>query len=114
MYGSYVGTLALDVYSTSRLINDFDGTYEQNPVVSGLLGDRPSDGELVVSALAFATLNYFIARSLPEDKRKWYLGLWAGGHGALALHNFSLYEDCEDGRASCYAYDPLKNAISGR
>lgn len=91
-FGAYVLAASADVHSTTRLIHGYDYMTEKNPVVAGIFGDRPSDKELIGGTIAMATINYFIARALPENKRRKYLAMWTFSHAVFATSNYELYD----------------------
>ncbi len=91
---AYTVSLTLDVHSTNRLIERYPDVRERNPVVVAFIGERPNTDELVVGAIAAATINFFIARALPSRYRRKYLALWTFGHTALAINNFKYYVEC--------------------
>lgn len=92
----YATAASLDSYSTSRLLDKDPTGHEFNPFVSEIAGNRPSDKELIVGTIVFATINYFVARALPYEYRRKYLGLWTFGHSAMIINNVSYINGYND------------------
>lgn len=92
-FTAYAIAVTADSYSTSRAISKGPYFHEENPFVRGIAGSRPSDDELIAGTILFATMNYFIARALPDEYRRKYLGLWTFGHSAMTIHNIRSMND---------------------
>ena len=88
---AYAVSASIDVYSTNRLLDGYYFAEERNPVIIRTFGVRPTKNQLIIGTLVIGTLNYFIAKALPEKYRHKYLDIWTFGHSALALNNHRLY-----------------------
>ena len=55
--------------------------------MAGLIGKNPQTSDLWQGYATFAISNYFIARMLPREWRKFYLGGWTVGHSIATINN---------------------------
>lgn len=86
-FSTYVAAASIDSYSTYRLLEMDPFAIERNSLIVGVVGERPSAQELFLGTVVVATINYFVARSLPYEYRRKYLGVWTFGHSTFAISN---------------------------
>ena len=79
--GLSVACAGADAVTTNRGISR--GLVETNP----LLGDSPASGKVWAFTAASTYIINLVAKNMPTDYRKWWLGLLGAGQCGVALAN---------------------------
>lgn len=95
MYGAYVTTLVTDGHTTSQF-RRCETLEEAGLIARSVLGNDPRESDTWQYMATLAITNYFIARALPSELRKVWLGANTIGHGYASVHNFGILSEARD------------------
>lgn len=84
LLGTTMATAVLDYGQTMHIARNPQDHYEYNQI----LGDHPSPSAVRNGFLIGAAVKIIVAELLPSKYRKWWLGGWTIGSGAMVLRNY--------------------------